>query len=124
MFSECLSTHNILSCKPGPYLSDHTAVEFILSVEKEHMVSKQITIRKLKSIDIPSFIEDLHLEDHIDQDNMDDMVDWLETKLRTALDKHAPVKEKCITVRSYNPWFTDEIKEQKGIVRRREKIWT
>ena len=24
VFTECLSTHRILSCKPGPYLSDHT----------------------------------------------------------------------------------------------------
>ena len=53
VFSECLSTYKILSCKLGPYLSDHTAVEFLLSVKKEHMVSKHITIRKLKSIDIP-----------------------------------------------------------------------
>ena len=123
MFSECLSTHKILSCKPGPYLSDHTAVEFLLSVEKEHMVRKNNNIRKLKSINVPSLIEDLQLEDQTDPDNLDDMVEWLETKLRTALDMHAPVKEKCITVRSSNPWFTDEIKEQKRIVRRRQKIW-
>ena len=51
------------------------------------------------------------------------MVEWLETKLQTALDKHAPSKEKCITVRSSNPWFTNEIKEPKKRVRRREKIW-
>ena len=63
VFSECLSTHKILSCTPGSYLSDHTAVEFLVSVEKEHMVSKHITIRKLKSIDIPSFIDHLQLED-------------------------------------------------------------
>ena len=50
-------------------------------------------------------------------------MEWLETKLWTALDKHAPSKEKCITVRSSNPWFTAEIKEQKRRVRRREKIW-
>ena len=118
-----LSTHKILSCKPGPYLSDHTVVEFLVSVEKEHMVSKQITIRKLKSIYIPSFIDDLQLEDQTDPNNMDDMMEWLETRLQTALEKHVPDKEKCITVRSSNPWFTGEIKEQKRIVRRREKIW-
>ena len=113
MFTEHLGTHRILSCKPGPYLSDHTAVEFLLSVEKEHMISKHITIRKLKLIDIPSLIEDLQLEDQLDSDMLDDMVEWLEIKLWTALDKHAPSKEKCITVRSSNLWFTDEIKEQK-----------
>ena len=81
VFSECLSTHKILSCKPGPYLSDHTAVECLLSVEQEHMVSKYITVRKLKSIDIPSCIEDLQLEDQTDPNIMDGMVEWLETKL-------------------------------------------
>ena len=114
VFTECLSTHRILSYKPGPYLSDHTAVEFLLSVEKQHMVSKHITIGKLKSIEIPSLIEDLHLDDQLDSDMLDDMVEWLETRLQTALDKHAPSKEKCIRVRSSNLWFTDEIKEQKG----------
>ena len=123
VFSECLSTHKILSCKPGPYLSDHAVVEFLVSFEKEHMVSKHITIRKLKSIDIPSFIDDLQLEDKTDPNNVDDMVEWFETRVQTALDKHAPVKEKPITVRCSNPWFTGEIKEQKRIVRRREKIW-
>ena len=87
------------------------------------MVSKHVTIRKLKSIDIPSLIEDLQLEDQLNSDKLDDMVEWLETKLQTALDKHAPSKEKFITVRSSNPWFIDEIKEQKRRVRRREKIW-
>ena len=114
VFTECLRTHRILSCKPGPYLSDHTAVEFLISVEKEHMVSKHITIRKLKSIDVPSLIEDLQLEDQLNSDKLDDMVEWLETKLQTALGKHDPSKEKCITVRSSNLWFMDGIKEQKG----------
>ena len=81
VFSECRSTHKILSCKPEPYLSDHTAVEFLVSVDKEHMISKHIAIRKLKSIDIPSFIDDLQLEDRADLNNMDDMVEWLETRL-------------------------------------------
>ena len=81
LLSECLRTHKILSCKPGLYLSDHTAVEFLVSVEKEHMVSKHIAIRKLKSIDILSFIDYLQLEDKTDPNNMDDMVEWFETRL-------------------------------------------
>ena len=122
MFTECLSTHRILGYKPGPYLSNHTAVEFLLSVKREHMVGKHITIRKLKSIDIPSLIEDLHLDDQLNSDKLDDMVEWLETKLWMALDKHAPSKEKCITVRSSNPWFMDQIKE-KGESEDLETIW-
>ena len=45
------------------------------------MVSKHIAGRKLKSIDIPSFIDDQQLEDQTDPNNMDDMVEWLETRL-------------------------------------------
>ena len=58
------------------------------------MVSKHITIRKLKSIDVPSLIEDLQLEDLTDADNMDDMVEWLETKLQTALGQACSSKGK------------------------------
>ena len=123
LFTECLGTHRILSCKPWSHLSGHTAVEFLLTVEKEHMVSKHIIIRKLKSIDIPSLIEDLQCDDQLNSDKLDDMVEWLQTKLWTALDKHSPSKEKCITVRSSNLWFKDEVKEQKKGVRMREKIW-
>ena len=79
--SEFFSTHKILSCKPGPYLSEHTAVEFLVSVEKEHIISKHIAARKLKSIDISSFIDDLQLEDQTELDNMGDMVEWHETRL-------------------------------------------
>ena len=123
VFTKCLGTHRIFGCKPGPYLSDHAAVEFLLSVKKDNMVSKHITIRKLRSVDIPSFIEDLQLEDQLDSDMLDDMVERHQTKLQTALDKHDPSKEKCITVRSSNPWFTYEIKDKKRRVRRRENIW-
>ena len=41
------------------------------------------------------------------------MLEWLETKPWTALEKHAPEKEKHVTVRSSNLWFTDEKKQAK-----------
>ena len=42
--------------------------------------------------------------------------------MQSALDKNAPEITKNIVARKKVPWFTDEIREQKRIIRR-EKIW-
>ena len=123
VLSECLSTYKILSCKPGPYFQTIQQLSSFYLSKKSTWLVNTSPVGSWKSIDVPSLIENLQLEDQTDPDNMDDMAEWLETKLWTALDKHALEKEKYIMVRSSNLWFTDEIKEQKRIVRRREQIW-
>ena len=63
----------------------------------------------------------LNTEDQID--DIDTLVTNLETALRESLDSHAPEKSKVITCRPKCPWYTDDLKHQKGVVRCREKIW-
>ena len=43
--------------------------------------------------------------------------------LKNALNDNAPEITKQLTVRKKVPWFTQEIREKKRIVRRRETIW-
>ena len=50
------------------------------------------------------------------------MVQELESKLLQALNKHAP-ETKTVTVRHRLTWYTDEIKEQKRRMCRREPVW-
>ena len=47
----------------------------------------------------------------------------LEEKFSTALDNQAPEVTKVITERKKKPWFGDDLKQQKRIVRRREKVY-
>ena len=47
----------------------------------------------------------------------------LEENLSKALNKQAPVVTKVITERKKKPWFGDDLKQQKRIIRRREKVF-
>ena len=58
------------------------------------------------------FVADMHLYE-ITEDNLDDMVEALETKMSVSLDIHAPVTTKQITIWTSNPWYTEELREQK-----------
>ena len=41
--------------------------------------------------------------------NLDELVDICEHKLKTTLDNHAPMKERSLTISHTIPWFTMEI---------------
>ena len=55
--------------------------------------------------------------------NLDELIDICEHKLKTILDNHAPMKERSLTIRHIVPWFIIGIIAQKTKVQRREKIW-
>ena len=56
-------------------------------------------------------------------DNLDGLVEQFNKALSKALDEVAPIQTKHQRVRKLIPWFTDEVKELKQFMRRREKIW-
>ena len=51
LFTECIGRVEISKCGPSEYISDHLAVEANILVDKEDIVQKDITIRKLKNMD-------------------------------------------------------------------------
>ena len=122
VMAEPLGKIKVTSCTTGPFLSDHCAVMFTISVTKQHMERKEITFHWTKDIDYESFTNDLHLDD-IEESKLDSMVESFNNRLQTTLDSHAPEISKIITTRSKNPWFTPELKLQKQSVRCREKAW-
>ena len=60
---EELSKLKIANCFPGPYLSDHCIVETVLTQNREDMLRKSVTNRKLHNIDQQQLITDLKLQD-------------------------------------------------------------
>ena len=88
------------------------------------MILKKQTIkfRKINKIDITTLVEDMTLDSFM-MNNLEECVDQLETNMQLTLDKNAQEITKNIVARKKVPWFTDEIREQKRIIRRREKIW-
>ena len=117
LFTECIGRVEISKCGPGEYISDHLAVEANILVDKEDIVQKDITIRKLKNMDKTKFIEDLNLDEFPETDNINTLVNTLERKMKESLDNNAPENSRRITVRPKNPWFSDDLREQKRLIR-------
>ena len=121
VMSEELSQFQILSCKPGVYLSDHCTIEVDISLPRDDLVRKPITYRNIKGMDSEKFIQDTKLDDLLQLENLDELIIAFENNVNEAIDQHAPEKTKIITVRHSNPWFTKEVKDQKRVVCNREK---
>ena len=116
------STLGVASCNCGPYLSDHCVLNCTTSVVHEEAIRKSITYRKMGSINIDKFITDCDLS-NITLSEVKDMVNAFNNQLRKALNDNAPKITKQVTLRKKVPWFTQEIREKKRVVCRRETIW-
>ena len=77
---EILSPVKVVKSILGHFISDHALVECCLSLKKEDMFRKVISIRYLKSIDVDAFVANMDL-DEITGGNLNDMVETIETKM-------------------------------------------
>jgi exonuclease III len=120
IFTEHLSLVKNSSCSQRPFLSDHCVVELTTLMPKTLLQRKKVEYRKIKNIDIKEFMNDLHVDTLLEMNSLTTLLQRLEHNAKTALDKHAPLKKKVMTVRKPIPWFTDDVRAQKRTVRNRE----
>lgn len=97
---------------PDKFISDHSSVLCRLKTARPSLVTKNVTFRKYKSIDISAFMDDisnsnLYRKTH---GNIDELVASFNNTFRSTLDHHAPVKSKNITIRPRVPWMKEEIR--------------
>ena len=107
-----------------PVIPDHLAVHSTLRLEKPRFVKKVVSSRNLRRIDMNSFRSDIEssvLLQH--QDDLHVVVNNYDEVLRSLLDKHAPVKERVVTVRPSAPWYTVEVTAEKRKRRQLERKW-
>jgi hypothetical protein len=84
-----------------------------------------VTYRKWKSVNIENLNRELKESElcKIPPEDLDNLVACYQETLKTALDRHAPLKTKTVTARSCVPWFNDKIREAKRHRRKAEKKW-
>ena len=107
------------------YFSDHCTVLCDLTVRKPALAVKQVSYRKLKTIDISEFKSDLR-ESSLCRDvpkDLNKLVASYNSVCSGVMDKHAPIVKKTIVTRSRVPWFNDTIKAVKRERRKYERIW-
>ena len=110
---------------PADSISDHQAVSFCLESEKPSFSRKLISYRKLKSIDIPAFIHDVTQSplSNISTELLSSAIKQYDEVLAGLLDRHAPLKQKVLTVRPKAAWYKDEIAFAKRSRRKLERQW-
>ena len=120
------SSKIILSEPTEDYLiSDHCFIHTCISVPKPNCKRELRKFRCIKDINKENFATDLQQfnENAALLDKADDLAKFYNSKLKTILDKHAPEKEKYVTIRPTIPWFTDESTCFKRSCRKAERMW-
>ena len=124
IISESISHLEVKDSSPAQYLSDHTSVISHLSIDKPPLEVKKCTYRRLKEIDMDEISTKLdHAFENFETTDLETMIEDLEKQLKLVLDEIAPEKTKTIVVRPTNPWFTEDVKTQKRLMRNRERTW-
>ena len=122
IFSEEMSRTKAIKCSQDLIVSDHNSIQCILNIPKKYCTQKEVTYRQLKEGDLVQLVDNMSLEE-IKAEKLDDMVSMLEENIPTALNNQAPEVTKVITERKKKPWFGNELKQQKRMVCRREKVF-
>ena len=104
---------------------DHAAVICELTTTRSKQSVKHAEYRKLKSINMQQFREDIRNSTLcVDPpSDLDTLVDCYNRTLSSLLDKHAPVQSRHTTTRVQPSWFNDDIKKARQDRRKAERRW-
>jgi hypothetical protein len=117
-------SHPGLCDKHGNLSGDHFAVNCTINMQRPLLTKRSVSFRALRKIDVTDFKQDIY-ESEILNTQDKTLHESLESynNLQKLLDKHAPLQEKCITLRPHAPWYTEELREAKQEKRHRERVW-
>ena len=101
--------------------SDHKSVIYTLSVRDPGFPTKLISGRKWSTISIESVQSDIKSGfDQFNPNSVEDSVSKYNKILEAVADKHAPSREKRVTVRPESPWFNADLLREKKQKRKLE----
>ena len=105
-------------------LSDHFVISFDLLLRKPGRVTKKVTSRKIRSVDMHVFRTDLrNVLESATQAESSDPLSVYNTCLCQVLDHHAPLVTRTVTDRTPAPLMTLEVKQTKVERRITERKW-
>ena len=106
-------------------ISDHSAVKINLLLQKPQFRKETRNYRKLRSIDYDALCDDIRNSTLIKEpsSHLDILVYQYDNVLRSLLDRHAPIKQRVVTVGPSAPWYSTEIAQNKRIRRKLERKW-
>ena len=121
------SSDNIIKGTPSPdsFLSDHCSVWCCLNDTKVLATVKNISFRKLYSLDLAAFKNDIASSDlcNIASNDCNEVAELYNNYMRSILDRHAPMTSKRVLARPSAPWMSSNIIEAKRQRRKAEIKW-
>ena len=122
VISKAITKKFICEVLPGPYITDHLAVQVSIQINREQQKKETIIYQDMKNKSAQNIFEKVNLRVE-DFDHVDDIVEHLDKQIDRALNEVAPKCEKTVQIRKKQPWYDTSIKRQKTVMRNREKLW-
>ena len=107
---------------------DHSWIIGNINVTRPKLIREAREVRNFRKIDVDKFFEDTNFHELVDNwvdwdCSLDDLLSLYDSKIRKALDKHAPTKIVKSKIKERQPWYTDELVALKRKLRNRARIW-
>ena len=103
---------------------NHFVISFDMSLRKPGRVTKKVTSRNIRSVDMYALRTDLrNVLESATQSEWAGPLSVCNTCLHLALDHYAPLVSRTLTDRTYAPWMTLEVKQAKVERRIAERKW-
>ena len=110
-----------------PSVSVHFVVSCTLSLPKTSFEQKEICCRKLKSIDMQTFRDEISnpalASPSSIVNDLEQLMAVYDLTLSSLVDKHAPLKTRIVTFRPSASWYNENIMTEKRKCRKLERRW-
>ncbi|CAB3996663.1 RNA-directed DNA polymerase from transposon X-element [Paramuricea clavata] len=121
-------TDNLVSSVPRAVclFSDHMPVFCELDMGKVRFTKSKVSYRNLSAMNLDALRADLSNSDlckNTDMFDVNELAMCYNETLKSAINRHAPLRTKTIVTRPYLPWFNTEVKSAKREQRRAERKW-
>ena len=116
---------NYLSDSKGISSVDHKGISTILHISKPPKSRKTVSYRKYRATELADLASDIEstIIFHSEEMPLDDLVRNYNDIIRAAVDKHAPVQTKVVTLRPSTQWYSQELHAGKEDKRKAERVW-
>ena len=122
VISKVITNKFICAVLPGPYISDHLALQFSIQMTREQPESEIVVYCDMKGKGAYNVFQKVNLRvkgfAHID-----DIAEHLDSQIGKALNEVAQKCEKRVCKRKKRLWYNTTIKGQKTVMWNVEKIW-
>ena len=123
IYTESLEPIVVSHAFASNFISDHCLVGIELEMRKQQVRIESSKTRNYSNFSTSTFDTSFKDTTILEQDNFEQAVKELEKELTRTLDELAPLQDRRRKKIPSRPWYNSTLKEQKRIVRTRERIY-